>query len=138
VDDENVFVIPMIRGEHVVDLEDVLDLLDGTGLEWRATDIEVIPREGAALDVDGLEAAVLAAHPAGLPFSDVELRALALQVEQVIVCEILGVPVGSGSGAATRIALEASDGLEWAIRAAPREEWRVDRTSPLFEEPSGT
>ena len=111
--------IPMHRDGHVVTLEEVLEAVDGAGLEWHLTHFDAIPKTDAGLDTDFLEREAKS-RPGGLVFSDTGLRDLAAKLQQVIDCDILGYPEGQPADAqvAAALSIVAFDSGEWAVHTS--------------------
>lgn len=128
------FRIPMHRGGSLVSLEAILEGVDGTGLEWHLLDIQAIAKQNSGLDVLRLEEEVRG-HPGGLVFADLGLRALARQIDQVIDCEILGVPVERPYPSMAEVSIVASDSTEWILRMSGMSGGRFDHASPLLDQP---
>lgn len=129
------FRVPMHRGGRLVSLEAILEEVDGTGLEWRLLDIQAVARKGSGLDVLRLEEEAQS-RPGGLVFADLALRALARQIDQVIDCEILGVPVTRPRTSMVEVTIVASDSTEWIVRTRGMAGSRLNLASPLFDQPS--
>lgn len=127
--------IPMHRDGHVVTLEEVLEAVDGAGLEWRMTYCDAIPKTGS-----GLNSVLLERHARsqqeGAVFTDLGLRDLAARLEQMIDCDILGYPEGQPADAQVTptVSIVAFDSSEWTVRTSEGHSHRFDVTSRLLDE----
>jgi hypothetical protein len=123
--------IPMHHEGHLVTLGEILDVIDGKGLEWRLTDFEAIAVPDFGLDILSIERAVSGTR-GGLIFSFNALLEFAQGLDQVINCEILGyatdVPRIPGEAV---VIVQALDSTEWILKADdPRA--RLDLGSSLL------
>jgi hypothetical protein len=125
----------MHRGGRLVSLEAVLDVVDSAGLEWHLTDLEAIAKKDSDLDVVQLENDVHG-RPGGLLLTDAALRLLAAEVDQIIDCQILGVPQGESIDADVADVLDivAFDSTEWILRVGTRQRGRLNHSSSLLRE----
>lgn len=128
--------IPMFRDGQLVTLNDILRLVNGSGLKWHLMDIEAISRRDAGLDVLELEREVNASSD-GRAFTDLELRALSRKLDQVIECRIVGMNQehGPDNGRVPVVVISAFDSTEWILSVDVWENGRLDAGSPLLSEP---
>jgi hypothetical protein len=117
-----------------VGLEEVLDQINSSDLEWHLIFFDAISKIGADFDVRELAKGALAT-PVGLIFSDEGLRVLARQLFQVIECEILGFPKSQpvSSRESLTMKIDAFDSTEWTVQVGAGERHRVKRGSILSE-----
>jgi len=121
------YTIPMHQGGRFVSLEEVLGAINGAGLEWRLSWLQAVSSRDSSLDVVELEAKTRN-QQGGLLLTDVELRTLARQLDQVIDGEFRGFAEGSShdSGGAALIEVAAFDSTEWTLTFTEAASERLD------------
>lgn len=127
------YSIPMHHGSHLVTLEEILALIDGTGLEWHLSFLDATSRPDSQLNVVQLGHEVRS-RPGGYVYSDVEIRALARELDQVIDCDIFAFTPGDpfGDESKARLAVEAFDSTSWNLEFEAAEIGRLDVTAKIL------
>jgi hypothetical protein len=123
----------MHQGPHLVTLAEVLDAIDGTGLEWRLLYLDATARIESGLPVGQLGRDVRA-EPGGRVVSDSDLRVLAGKLDQVVDCDLYAF-IGSSADDATTsavVSVVAFDSGEWDLEVSGTAVGRLDLTSPIL------
>jgi hypothetical protein len=106
--------VPMHRAGRVIGLGDVVDLIEAPALRWVITEIEAIAEPRSSLNLLELEHRVRESE-GGLGFTHASLLELAMNLAQVIECEIHGYRADPSHSFDVVVVLRALDSTEWVI-----------------------